>query len=434
MTAYTAAPLDHPLDAVVHLPGSKSLTNRAFVTAALAEGTSHLTGILLAEDTRLMVEALRQLGIEVELDEGALVARVAGCGGQIPASEGSIFCGNAGTVMRFVAAMAATAHGLYELDGVPRMRRRPIGELATTLQALGAGVEYLGEEGCPPIRIHASGLRGGHVLFHSPESSQFVSGLLMAGPCAGQDVLVEISGCVHSVPYLRMTTAVMRAFGVEIIEQYPPLPVRFIVPAPQQYSAGTYAIEPDASNATYFLAAAAVAGGRVRVEGLGTDSRQGDVRFVEILERVGCRVDRELSALTVHGPGEGSPLRGIDVDLNDMPDTAQTLAVIALFAEGPTAIRHVSNLRVKETDRITALCRELRKLGATVDERLDGLVIHPAGEYRPAEIATYDDHRMAMSFTLATLRIPGVVVQDAHCCAKTFPDFFDRWERMLRGG
>ncbi len=430
MSEYALKPARGPLDATVAVPGSKSLSNRALITAALADGHSVLSNVLLADDTRLMIEALAALGIAVTVDEAECRAEVSGCGGQVPVSEAAIHCGNAGTVMRFLTAVVAAGYGEFVLDGAPRMRERPIGDLVDVLRALGAGIEYLGTEGYPPLRIHARHLRGDRVAVHSPESSQFVSALLMAAPLAGGDVMIEVGGDVVSRPYLKMTVAVMDAFGVAAIEQYGPDGARFIVPAPQRYTAAAYAIEPDASNATYFLAAAAVAGGRVRVPGLGGASLQGDARFVDVLERMGCDIRREADALTAIGPADGR-LHGVDVNLADMPDTAQTLAVVALFADGPTTIRGVANLRVKETDRLAALNAELTRLGAMVEERDDGLTVHPPAGLKPCTIQTYDDHRMAMSFALAGLRTAGVRIADPGCCAKTFPDFFARWEAML---
>jgi 3-phosphoshikimate 1-carboxyvinyltransferase len=431
VTDYALQPARRPLNADVTVPGSKSLTNRALIAAGLAEGHSVLSNILLADDTRLMIDALRTLGLAVTVDEAELRAEISGCGGQIPVSEATIHCGNAGTVMRFLTAVLAGAYGEFELDGVARMRQRPIGDLVDVLRVLGTGVEYLGEEGCPPLRIHARHLRGDTVQIDSPESSQFVSGLLLASSMAGADMMIDVRGDVVSRPYLRMTVRVMDAFGVAAIEQYDAAGAKFIVPAPQRYTAAAYAIEPDASNATYFLAAAAVAGGRVSIPGLGTASVQGDARFVDVLEKMGCDVNRGAETLTVRGPGAGQRLRGVDVDLADMPDTAQTLAVVALFAEGPTTIRGVANLRVKETDRLAALDAELTRLGAKVDQRDDGLTIHPPAALTPCTIQTYDDHRMAMSFALAGLRAAGLRIADPGCCAKTFPDFFARWEAML---
>ena len=430
MDEYICQPARGPIDAVVRVPGSKSITNRALVTAALADGHSLLTNVLLAADTRLMIDAIRALGIAVTVDVAGPHIEITGCGGHLPLSEAKLSCGNAGTVMRFGAAMVATGYGLFELDGVERMRERPIALLVGALRSLGAGVEYLDQDGYPPIRVHASGLRGGEIVLEAPPSSQFVSALLLAAPCAANDVLIEVVGPVPSVPYLSMTTSVMDRFGVGVIEQLGAEGVRFIIAAPQRYAGCTFAVEPDASNATYFLAAAAVAGGRVVLEGLGERSIQGDARFVDVLERMGCSIVREPHRLTVSRPDTGKALHGIDVDLNDMPDTVQTLAVVALFADGPTTIRNVANLRVKETDRIAALATELAKLGATVEQRPDGLTIHPPANLTAAVLDTYDDHRMAMSLALAGLGCPGCVIRDPGCCGKTFPDFFERWDRL----
>ncbi len=372
MTEYVCQPVSGPIDAVVRVPGSKSITNRALVAAALADGHSLLTDVLLADDTRLMIDALRALGIAVTVDADEPRIEITGCGGHLPLSEARLSCGNAGTVMRFGAAMVATGYGSFELDGINRMRERPIGDLVDALRSLGTRVEYPGEEGYPPIRVHARRLCGGQIVLRAPLSSQFVSALLLAAPCAADDVLIEVTGPVPSVPYLTMTVEVMQHFGVGVIEQRAAEDVRFIVAAPQRYAGCTFAVEPDASNATYFLAAPAVAGGRVVVEGLGEQSMQGDAHFVDVLERMGCSIVREPRRLTVSSPPGRGALRGIDVDLNDMPDTVQTLAVVALFADGPTTIRNVANLRVKETDRIAALATELAKLGARVEQRSDG--------------------------------------------------------------
>jgi len=430
---YAVMPVTGPVDAVVAVPGSKSLTNRALVAAALADGTSLLTNVLSADDTRRMVGALRSLGIRITWDGAANRAEVTGCGGLIPVGEARLLCGNAGTVMRFLAAMAALGEGRYELDGDPRMRERPIGELVQALRELGAGVEFVDQEGFPPLIVHARGLSGGTVSLARTPSSQFISAILLSSPYARSDVMMDLPQDSPSRPFLRMTTAVMEAFGVGVVAQYGE-DIRFIVPAPQRYQAVNLAIEPDATNATYFWAAAAVAGGRVTVEGLGTDSVQGDVRFVDVLELMGCRVIREPRSITVEGPPTGKRLRAVDVDLKDMPDTAPTLAVTALFAAGRTSIRNVGHLRIKETDRLAALRSELTRLGAAVEERTDGLTIHPPDQLRPATIETYDDHRMAMSFALAGLKCPGVVIHDPGCCGKTFPGFFARFEGLARSG
>ena len=419
-----------PLDVRVTVPGSKSLTNRALIAAALANGTSILSNALFAEDTHRMTDTLERLGFAIATDPRGNRIEMTGRGGFIPNTEAECFCGNSGTTLRFGAALASLGRGSYVFDGIERMRQRPIGQLGDALRALGAHVEYAGQDGFPPIRLVARGLSGGNVTFDRPPSSQFVSALLLAAPAAAGDVMIEVNGQLPGAPYVRATARLMSEFGPSVIEDYGAAVSRFIVPAPQAYGPRHYRIEPDASNASYFLAAPAVAGGRVTVEGLGTDSIQGDVAFVDILERLGCRVERETDRLSVFGPKAGERLRGIDIDLNRMPDMVQTLAVVALFAEGPTAIRNVANLRLKETDRLAALCRELTKLGAQTEERPDGLVIQPPDHVRPAAIDTYNDHRMAMSFALAGLAVDGLVINDPECVAKTFPDFFERWTAL----
>jgi len=429
MSGMLLHPPGGPLDAVVRIPGSKSLTNRAFVVAALADGRSRLTGLLAADDTRHMVDCLRALEIDVAWDEEAGTAAVRGCRGHIPATGATLYCGNSGTTMRFCTALAAVGMGDYRLEGVQRMYERPIGSLVDALRRLGGRIEYLGREGYPPLAVHAAGLVGGEVGFAAPPSSQMISGLLMVAPYARLDVLLDVRGVLVSAPYVAMTLAVMSAFGVDVLSAQDEAGARYIVAASQRYRAREYAVEPDASNASYFLAAPAVAGGRVTVEGLSSNSVQGDARFVDLLEQMGCRVERGATSLAVHAPEGG--LRGIDVDLNDMPDMVQTLAVVALFADGPTRVHNVANLRLKETDRLAALARELRKLGATAEESEDGLVIHPPQTLTPAAIDTYDDHRMAMSFSLAGLAADRIVINDPGCVSKTFPDFFTRWDRML---
>lgn len=433
MSAMMLHPPAGPLNAVVRVPGSKSLTNRALVVASLADGTSALTGLLLADDTRHMVDCLRALDIGLTVDETQHTAAVRGCGGHIPATDAKLYCGNSGTTMRFCTAMASLGIGTYRMEGVQRMYERPIGSLIDALRRLGGRFEYLLSEGYPPLNVHAVGLTGGQVVFSSAPSSQMISGLLMAAPYARSDVFIDVRGPMVSAPYVEMTLSVMEAFGVEVVAQAGTDGSKYIVAAPQRYTGRDFTIEPDASNASYFLAAPAVAGGRVTVEGLGSSSVQGDARFGDVLERIGCRIDREATRLTVHGPPAGRRLAGIDVDLNDMPDMVQTLAVVALFAAGPTRIRNVANLRLKETNRLAALSTELSRLGASVDMHADGLTIHPASAITPAAIDTYDDHRMAMSFTLATLAADGITINDPGCVSKTFPDFFDRWQAMLGG-
>ena len=416
-----------PLRATVRVPGSKSLTNRALVITALADGVSTLTGALFSDDTELMIDALQVLGITVAGDREANRITVTGCGGHLPATDAEIYCGNSGTTIRFLTAVCALGMGPYTLDGNDRMRERPIGPLIDALRAAGVIVGYDDVEGFAPVTIRRGMMRGAAIGFDSPPSSQYVSAVLMAAPCASGDVMIDVRGDVVSAPYLTMTTRLMDAFGASVIEDVADRRARFVVPAPQRYAGRTWAIEPDASNASYFLAAPAVAGGSVRVEGLGSDSVQGDVHFVDVLEKMGCGVQCESNRLTVSGPQPPKRLRGVDVDLVDMPDVAQTLAVVALFADGPTTIRNIANLRIKETDRIAALACELRKLGAEVTEQSDALCIQPPRIVTPATIDTYNDHRMAMSFAVAGLRIDGIQIRDPQCVNKTFPDFFDRF-------
>lgn len=422
----TIRPAQRPVDVVVRLPGSKSLTNRALLSSALARGESELAGVLFADDTRLMIDALKALGAGIEIDEGRSRARVSGCGGRWRETEASLYCGNAGTVIRFLSAACSAGIGEYLLDGDARMRQRPIGDLVEALRSLGAGIGYAGAEGYCPLTVRAKGLRGGQVVISEPASSQFVSALLMAAPLAADDVLIEIAGALPSRPYVKMTLGVMEAFGIAVVQEGL---ARFVVPAPQHYEATHYTIEPDASAASYFFAAAAITGGRVTVEGLGARSVQGDWGFVRVLDRMGCRVDADDTGTTVVGPEDGK-LRGLDVDLGDMPDVAQTLAVLAAFADGPTRIRNVANLRIKETDRLNALATELGRMGVDTEIHADGITIRPDRPPTAAPIRTYHDHRMAMSFALAGLRLDGMVISDPTCVSKTFPTFFETWGRL----
>jgi 3-phosphoshikimate 1-carboxyvinyltransferase len=426
MNAIAVQPVGR-VDAVVRVPGSKSLTNRALSIAALADGESALTGCLFSDDTRCMIDSLRLLGVRIEDDRRAETVRVVGCNGRFPDAGGRLYVGNAGTAMRFLTAACAAAGRDIRIDGNERMRQRPIAELAAALRALGAEFPD-GLPAYPPVALRGGGLAGGRCRFTDPQSSQYVSAVLMAAPLARRPVEVEVVGDLVSEPYVTMTVAVMRAFAATV-ERAGNV---FAVPAPQTYRGRTYAVEPDASSASYFTAIAAVTGGRVRVEGLGVDSCQGDARFVDVLERMGCTVTRRPAALEVRGPTD-APLRGVDVNLSDMPDMAQTLAAVALFARGPTTIRGVANLRIKETDRIAALYNELGKLGAAVEVLPDGLSITPPERIAPARIAAYDDHRMAMSFAVVGAAAPGIVIEDPGCVSKTFPDFFDRLGRLNSG-
>lgn len=414
-----------PPDALVRPPGSKSLTNRYLLCAALADGVSELRGASLAEDARVMVRGLCALGVGVEVDESTARMLVSGCRGHLPATQAAIDAGDAGTAMRFLTALCCLGYGRYTLDGSPRMRERPIGALVAGLMELGAGIGYDGASGFPPLTVVARGLGGGRVHFSRPNSSQFISAMLMVAPYARSDVMIRVDGGVNSRPYVDMTIDVMRSLGVEVLSDGAG---RFIVPAAQRYAGRSLEIEPDASAATYFWAAAAMTGGRVRVAGLTRASRQGDVRFLDVLAQMGCTVQEGPDWLGVRGPT--GRLRGVTVDLNDMPDVVQTLAVTALRAEGPTEIRNVANLRIKETDRLRALQAELSRLGAQVTLYEDGLRIAPPAALRGAEIETYNDHRMAMSFALAGLCTEGVVIRDADCVRKSFPGYFDALAKL----
>lgn len=405
-----------PLDAEIQPPGSKSITNRALVCAAFADGTSVLSGALDSEDTRVMISSLQQLGIEIEIDQAGTRLRVKGCNGSPPTKQATLFVANSGTTMRFLTAMLGTIDGAFRIDGIERMRVRPIADLLDSLVLLGASTHSENNNGCPPICINGGGMRGGTASIRGDISSQFLSGLLLAAPNSKAAIKLVVDGPLVSTPYIDMTIRVMEAFGVQIDQNRHDT---FQI-TPQQYAGTDFLIEPDASAASYFWAAAAIAGGAVTVRGLQRDALQGDVAFCDCLQRMGCRVENNQNGITVLS----GTLRGIEVDMNNISDTVQTLAAVALFAAGPTTITGVAHIRHKETDRITDLARELRKFGADVEENTDGLRITPQ-KLRPAEIETYNDHRMAMSLALVGLKIPKVVIQNPDCTQKTYPAFFD---------
>ncbi|GAB6166010.1 3-phosphoshikimate 1-carboxyvinyltransferase [Thermostilla marina] len=419
-------PVSGPVKGKVVPPGSKSITNRALVCAALADGRSTLTGALDSEDTQVMIEALRRLGIAVIHSPDQQQIEVEGCAGRIPASEGDLFLANSGTSIRFLTALCTLGRGTYRLDGIQRMRERPIGDLVKALRVLGADVTTEFGNDCPPVIVRADGLPGGRADVDGSISSQFLSGLLMAAPYAQAPVVLEVRGTLVSVPYVRMTIEVMQAFGASVHVEDD----RIFRVDKGVYRGCEYAVEPDASAASYFFAAAAVTGGEIEVHGLTENALQGDVRFCDCLREMGCGVRYKSDAVRV----TGGRLVGRELDMNAISDTVPTLAVVALFAEGPTTIRNVAHIRCKETDRISAVATEIRKLGAEVEEFDDGLRIHPrpVSEYRAAEIATYNDHRMAMSFAVAGLRIPGVAILDPGCTRKTYPGFFDDFFRLIR--
>lgn len=419
------SPVSGPVHASVRLPGSKSITNRALLLAALADGESLLRDPLHSEDTFYMVGALRELGVSVQ-ETPERDFRVTGAGGLLDIPKGPLFIGNSGTTMRFLTAAACLAPPGADviLDGVARMRERPIRDLVGALLTLGVEAECLNGHGCPPVRVRGGGMTGGRCRLRGDVSSQFLTALLQAAPYAQTDVEIEIIGALISKPYVAITQAVMASFGVTMENDS----YRFLrVACGQRYQGQEHAVEADASNASYFLAAAAVTGGRVMLTNLGTSSIQGDIRFVDVLERMGCVVTHDPETITLTGP---SQLKGIEADMEAIPDTAQTLAVVAAFADGPSYLTGLASLRVKETDRVRAVARELPKLGVRVEEGPDTWIIHPpaGGRYTGGAVDTYDDHRMAMSFAIAGLRVPGVVIVNPGCVAKTFPDFWVRWE------
>lgn len=412
-----------PLDATVRVPGSKSITNRAAVCAALAAGESTLEGALASDDSDAMRVALGALGVPISV--AGDVWRVSGRDGRLAAPAAPLDARASGTTARFLTAAATLADGPVVIDGAPRMRERPIDDLADALRRLGAGIEVLGRNGCPPVRVAGGGLPGGRASIDARRSSQFVTAVLLAAPCARAAVVLEpVDGVVVSRPYVDLTLQVMGAFGAAARWQAGGRALRI---DPGRYRARRFAVEPDASAAAYPLAAAAIAGGTVRVPGVPADSLQADFGLLAILERMGCAVERRGDTVAVRGPA--GRLRAVDVDMNDLPDAVLALAVVALFAEGTTRIRNVANLRIKETDRLAALETELRKLGARAVAGPDRLEITP-GPLHGAAIDTYDDHRMAMAFALAGLRVPGVVIRDPGCVAKTWPGYFDALARL----
>jgi 3-phosphoshikimate 1-carboxyvinyltransferase len=450
-------PIDHPLHASVRVPGSKSLTNRALLIAALADGTTRLTGALFSDDSLYFADALKRLGFDVHFDPDRAEMTVTGFGGRIPAKKADLFIGNAGTAARFLSAFLTLGAGEYILDGDERMRERPIGDLVEALEQLGAKVEPVNRKSsienrqsiCPPIKVIASGLPGGSASIAGDISSQFLSALLMVAPYAQKPVELTLSTELNSKPYVDMTLAVMQDFGVEVQRNgYQ----SFSVPLTHYAIRNTpYSIESDASAASYFFAAPAILGGAVRVENISRRSKQGDVAFLDVLQQMGCLVTDGGDYIEVSGPvrrGSGDPrltdnpatvgrgstltgtrpdpaqLRGVDVDMRNIPDTAQTLAAIAPFASTPTRIRGIASARVKETDRVAAMCTELMRLGVDVEEHPDGLTIQPCENIRPATVQTYNDHRMAMAFALVGLRAPGVTIENPGCVSKTFPDYF----------
>lgn len=411
----------------VTLPGSKSLSNRVLLLAALAEGTTDVGNLLLSDDIERMRAALTTLGVKLDVSEDGRRATVTGQGGPIRTEdrEYCLYLGNAGTAFRPLTAALCLSPGVFELQGEPRMHERPIEHLVTALEDLGARIEYLGRAGFPPLRIEGSGLAGGTVSIPGNISSQYLTSLLMATPLARNPTEIHVVGEQVSKPYIEITLDAMKRFGVEVAHEQLQ---HFHVPTGHYVSPGAFLVEGDASAATYFLAAGAIAGGTVRVHGVGRESVQGDVAFTRVLEAMGARI--ELGDDWIAASAPSGKLHAIDMDLNAMPDAAMTAAVAALFADGKSVIRNVYNLRVKETDRIQALATELRKLGARVDAGDDYLEITPPSRLRGATIDTYDDHRMAMSLSLAALADVDIEIRDPECVSKTFPEYFDVFESI----
>jgi 3-phosphoshikimate 1-carboxyvinyltransferase len=425
-------PLTHPLSATVRVPGSKSLTNRALLVSSLAEGTTRLTNALFSDDSCYFAKALQALGFDVQLDEARQEMTVTGLGGNLPVREAELFVGNAGTAARFLTAFLTLGRGEYILDGDARMRERPIQDLIDALNQL--GVELEARNNCPPVQIFANGLMGGKTKIAGNISSQFLSALLMVAPYARSPIEIEVTTELNSKPYVDMTIAVMKDFGVEVKRN---AYRNFIVPITTYRGASPwdqlptynpqslvshYPIESDASAASYFFAAPAICGGWVRVENITRSSKQGDIAFLDVLQAMGCIIKEGADFIEVVG---ADTLTGVDVDMRDIPDTAQTLAAIAPFASSPTRIRGIASARVKETDRVYATCTELARIGVSVEEHEDGMTIYPCQDIQPGTIQTYNDHRMAMAFALIGLRVDGITIENPACVSKTFPNYFE---------
>ena len=419
-------PIKETLDTGVSVPGSKSLSQRALIAAALADGTSVLYGVLESEDTDYSSRALMQMGIEIE--KNGTTWSVTGRSGKIDAPEEDIYLGNNGTATRFLTSVAALGDGEFVIDGDERMYQRPIDPLMEALKGWGVDIESIHGSGCPPLSIISKGIAGGRTVLPEGRSSQYLSSLLLIAPFAGKRAELSVVGEVLSKPYVVMTLQVMEDFGigVEAAVDFS----YFSIPQ-GVYRARDYYIEGDASNASYFWAAAAVTGGRVTVENVPVPSLQGDAMLVPLLGRMGCNVLQKGDGITVEG---AEHLEGISVDMGNMPDVVPTLAVVAAFAEGETEITNIAHLRIKECDRLSAVVTELGRMGVTVDEYPDRMVIHGNGgrDMHGAEIQTYNDHRMAMSMAVAGLKVPGVKITGEQCVAKSFPDFWDRFGLLLK--
>jgi len=413
------------IDGEVNIPGSKSLSNRALLLASLAKGVTKITNLLQSDDTKYMLDALKQLGVKYNLSDDKTECIVVGNAGAINSDKSQeLFLGNAGTAMRPLCAALCLGQGTYTLTGEARMKERPIGHLVDALRQANADIEYLENDGYPPLKIEANGLEGGDISIDGAISSQFLTALLMASPMAKRDMQITIIGELVSKPYIDITLDIMKDFGVVVInDNYK----TFIIKAGQTYKAvDTFMVEGDASSASYFLAAAAIKGGSVKVTGIGKSSIQGDIQFVDVLEKMGAKVDWGETYVSV----TRNKLNAIDMDFNHIPDAAMTIATTALFVEGTTTLRNIYNWRVKETDRLYAMATELRKVGAIVEEGEDYLKITPPKKLKHAAIDTYNDHRMAMCFSLLALDDASVTINEPECTAKTFPLYFNVLESI----
>ncbi len=416
-------PIHSTPNATIEVPGSKSYTNRALLVAALAYGDTTLAGALFSDDTHYMCNALRKLGIHISEDRGQSTFQVTGNGGNIPVDGAELYIGNSGTTSRSLVSYVALGHGEFVIDGDEPMRRgRPISDLLNALTQLGVSARSKYDNGHLPVIVQADGIEGGKTHLDTSKSSQFLTSLMLIAPYAKNGMEIEVIGELKT-PYIDITISVMEAFGVKVLNKdyrY------FHIEGGQQYQPCSYHIEPDASSASYFFAAAALTGGTVTVRHLHTDSAQGDVQFVSVLEQMGCKVTVTGSGITVKGPHQ---LKGIDVDMKDISDTALTLAAIAPFADSKVAIRNIEHTRWQETDRIHAMVTELRKLGVSVVERQDGLEISPT-PITPAVVDTYNDHRVAMAFSLIGLKVQGIRINNPECVSKTFPSYFEVLEGL----
>ncbi len=427
MSSYHVVPRNGPINSLVRVPGSKSITNRAMILAALANGTSTITGALASEDTQVMTEALGTLGYHIETNANGDTITIEGQSGSIPAATATLNLANSGTSIRFLAALCSLGSGRYYLDGTDRMRQRPQGPLLQGLQQLGVDAYAEVGNGCPPFVIQSTGWKNGKCLLDARASSQFISALLMAAPAAGREITIRASEEFRPL-YVSITTDMMMQWGVKVVT---PNAGTWCIPAGQQYSAMPgYHVEPDASAASYFFAAAALTGGTVTISGLTKAAMQGDIRFAtEVLPSMGCTTEETAEGICVTGPAHGL-LQGIDVDMSLISDTSLTLAALAPFASGPTRVRGIAHSRLQECDRIRAAVTEVRKLGARAEEYEDGWQIWPSESLHGAEIETYNDHRVAMSFGLAGLKVPGVTILNPACVGKTFPGYWQALEGL----